>query len=420
MSCPFRSSSSDKVKLSPFVSTPAVARLLSARAPDLSFSKVQTLAQILSAPCPTELEIEASIEGSGIPSRLDDQISDKDPSDKEEARDGLGSSHAGSEFQVNGAGRFNGGTPQFQSAKSWSNAGTTEDRIRNKTTTADRIGFRTANNHFSELRKQGDIACEADKVVGERRVAHDKMVRSNAAVVTGAKRASALTPTAGPADVSRPSAQPIKTNGASKSTTRPAGQRTLMGFLAKPPPEAVPSARLNKPKTATEVVETTNGLDITLKEQIGFLPAPIIPKRAGKDFILLSSSPPRRIKKVKVDPGQHEPCKKMSHVEDAQVSPLRGDLNEQDDIACEPPSSPVFNAFCQAVDGGNHPSMAETIDGACCELDEGFLPEPTRATEAPLANSGPGVSAPANPGRKRTLGIRRSLNGWQNRGSKRV
>lgn len=336
MSCPFRSSSSDKVRPSPFVDTPAVARLLSARASDLSFSKVQTLAQILSAPCPTESEIEIAIEGSGIPSRLDDQFSDKDPSDKE----GLG------EFQVNGA-----GTPQFQSASAsasatcWSNAGTTEDRVRHKTTTADRVGFRTASNHFSELRRQGNIACEAEKKAA-----------------------------AEPADISRcSSAQPIK--------TRPGGARqgTLMGFLTKKPAEMEPS----KPKTATEVMKTIKGLDITLKEQMAFLPAPIIPKRPGKDFILLSSSPPRRVKKAKMDPGR-------------------------DDIACEPPSSPIFNAFCQAVDG----------------VHEGSLPEPTRAAEA--AN-GPGVSAPANhhghsaaPGRRRTLGIRRSLNGWQNRGSKRA
>lgn len=350
MSCPFRSSTSDKLRPSPFVDAPAVARLLSARASDLSFSKVQTLAQILSAPCPTESEIEAAIEASGIPSRLDDQFPDRDPSDKE----GLG------EFQVNGAGRFNGGTPQFQSASAgcWSNAGTTEDRVRHKTTTADRVGFRTASNHFSELRRQGNIACEAEK------------------------KAAALTPAAERADISRCSAQPTRTRPA-------AGQGTLMGFLTKKPAEMGPStvhatvhARPSKAKTATEVMKTINGLDITLKEQMAFLPAPVIPKRPDKDFILLSSSPPRRTKKAKTDAGR-------------------------DDAACEPPSSPIFNAFCQAVDG----------------VHEGSLPEPTRAAEA--AN-GPGASAPANhhghsaPGRKRTLGIRRSLNGWQNRGSKRA
>ncbi|KAF8253807.1 P-loop containing nucleoside triphosphate hydrolase protein [Wilcoxina mikolae CBS 423.85] len=436
LSCPFRSSNIDKVKLSSFVDLPKVARLLSNKASDLSFSKVQTLAQILSARCPTEVDIEATIESSGILSRSDDQIPDTDPLDKEKG-DGLYNVDVDYQYERNGGGRFNGIVPQFQSARGIS---TTEDRIRYKVTTADKIGFRTASTHFSELRKQGDIACEAEKDLKKRRMIHDKMMHSSVTATTNARKASISGAATGTAGISKPAATSKRSKGtaAMRSTKLPASQGTLMGFFTKKLPEIIPQIEplavctgLDRRKTATEVVKSTNASEMTLREQMGFLPAPVIPKRAGGDFILLSSSPPRRVKKSKVNSSPQE-ASKMNRVHTAQL--LQASHDEQqlgDSISYEPPSSPVFNAFCKMMDEDDPPLAVErheeTTDTGCCPLDEGFLPEPKgemEATSANQCNDRIGIPPPLNlrshqtRGPKRTLGIRRSLNGWQNRSSR--
>jgi len=435
LSCPFRSSNVDKVKLSSFVDLPKVARLLSNKASDLSFSKVQSLAQILSTQCPTEMDIETTIESSGILSRSDDQIPDTDPLNKEDKGDGLCNVDIDYQYERNGGGRFNGIVPQFQSARG---ASTTEDRIRHKVTTVDKIGFRTASTHFSELQKQGDITCEADKGLKKRRMAHNKMMHSSVTTTINTSKVSvsgAVTETVG-ISKSIATTKRTKETAATRSTKLPISQETLMGFFTKKPPEVIPPIEplpmctgLNRRKTATEVVKSTNASEMTLKEQMEFLPAPVIPKRADGDFVLLSSSPPRRVKKAKVNSDQQE-ATKMNRVHTAQ---LQASLDEQqpgDNVSYEPPSSPAFNAFCELIDNNDLPVVGRhegTIDTECCPLDEGFLPEPKGEIEATSANQRsdkigitPLLNTHSHPtrGPKRTLGIRRSLNGWQNRSSK--
>jgi len=381
LSCPFRSG--EKVKLSSFIDKPNIKnRLLSNKASDLSFSNVQTLAQILSTRCPTEMEIEAVVGSSRIPSRRDDVISDKDPDDKEENQKRT--------MRRNGSGRSNNDIPQFQSARTWTNTSTTEDRTRQEVTTAGKVGFRSAGSHLTELKKQGvDFACEAEKDLNIRRASHTRMMQNTTISST---RTVPATISDTPTITKTVAAKNGKTD-VSKSS-RAAGQGTLMGFLSKKTPP-------HKPATATSVVRTV-APNISLLEQVRSLPAPVIPKRAGGDFILLSSSPPRNIKKPRIMKPE---TTKMKHME-----PDEGEDGE------DLPSSPVFRAFYEAMERQEPPlplpPLPRTVESGVDMLKEAALPE--LVEEAPTLPPTPTLSGPRRGG-KRTLGIRRSMNGWENR-----
>jgi hypothetical protein len=416
ISCPYRSNS-DKVKLSHFVDTPVITRLFSNKASKLSFSDVQTLAQILSVTCPTELEIESTIANNKILSRLDDQIPDQDPDVKRTAQDG----HANGEAHYQKARHSDGSTvdiPQFQSARGWSNAGTTEDRLRKKTTTTERIGFQSASNHFAELQKHGNVTCEAEKVMRDRRVSHESMM------LTTAKASVAVAGNGTTATVTK-----TKYTTIARTNKRPAGQQSLMGFFAKKQSEdgmeslsvAVAS---EKPRTATDVIRGFGAAEMTLRDQLDCLPAPSIPNRPPTDFILLSSSPPQRTpKRPKVkaqETAMHHPHR------NAEEHPMTVNLGATAEAATygqppvlqssSPPRSPVFNDFCAAMVEGDLPRT-----GPDERVEDDVLPNfndvPREKIISP-ATMGPGGVRGRGSASRRTLGIRRSMNGWQNRGGR--
>ncbi|KAI5803860.1 P-loop containing nucleoside triphosphate hydrolase protein [Geopyxis carbonaria] len=422
MSCPYRSGTTDKTKLSTFVNNPLVERLLSKKASDLPFTAVQTLAHILSAKCPSEREIEASIEKSGIVSRHDDQITDKDPVEEEAKR------KAELEIKNHGGGQRQNhydGPVKFQSARNLNvNSMTTEERMRQKLTTAEKIGFRSANNHLSELKKigLGDVTCEADGREKEKRQIHNSMMGTNKSVTTAPNDLTTFTT----AMITKKTTRKVSAGG-QKAPTGSVGQGTLTTFFKKkPPPEP------KKQPTATEVVKKLRTSTMTLKEQMDSLPIPLIPKRAAGDFILLSSSPPRPklAKKQRVGTNKNEiPIQKESVV-----------VNMKSNIAVDNslrpkvpvfPNSPEFQDFCELIDQSNNPNTAaETIapEIEMEDADEICLPplaaEPSVSVVTETASSvgslkashAGGISLRGRGTTKRTLGIRRSMNGWQNRG----
>jgi DNA helicase-2/ATP-dependent DNA helicase PcrA len=372
LSCPLRNSNGgDRVKLSSFVDTPAVTRLLAKKASDLRFSDVQTLSQILSAQCPSEMMIEAAWEKAGLESRSDDVIPDCDPEDKEKQNPKTQQAR----HPVN-----NG----FRSAREFATTTTTQEKLKGKMTTADKLAasFKSAGSHLEELKTHHpNVTCEADRVVQARRTTHEKM---------------------------------MKTTTTTKGKTTATGQQSLTSFFTKkPPPPPSKSAATIKPKlpTATTALKTLS-TSSTLREQISSLPAPIIPKRGatgGEDFILLSSSPPRTVKKPKVAPT------KTAMGLGAEMAEV--EMNE-------PPSSPAYRGFSEMMQDTpdaepelpivldlDTPIQAKPVDCEAGEEQEVQLPD--------MLPSLPPLPPPPPPKTgRRTLGVRRTMNGWANRARK--
>jgi DNA helicase-2/ATP-dependent DNA helicase PcrA len=370
LSCPLRNANGgDRVKLSSFVDTPVVTRFLAKKASDLRFSDVQTLSQILSAQCPSEMMIEAAWENAGLESRSDDVIPDYDPEDKEKQN----LKPQQTRHPVNNGGPL----PQFRSAREFATTTTTQDKLKGKMTTAEKLAasFKGAGSHLQELKTHHqDVTCDADKVVQARRNTHEKM---------------------------------MKTTTTTKVKKSAAGQQSLTSFFTKkPPPPPQKPASTMKPKltTATTALKTLS-TSSTLREQISSLPAPIIPKRGamgGEDFILLSSSPPRTVKKPKVA------SKKTA----MGLGADRADVEVE-----EPPSSPVFTGLCDMMQEDPGPEPEATLDAPIpaqtmdCEEQEVQLPDMIPSLPPPPPPPPPRTG-------RRTLGVRRSMNGWADRARK--
>jgi DNA helicase-2/ATP-dependent DNA helicase PcrA len=284
LSCPWRGMT-EKVKLSSFVDNSKITRLLAKRGPSLSFSNVQTLADILRLNCPTELQIEKTIEEAvmeGMNSRLDDRISDLDPAERDKVNakyegmmnvdvDGLRSDAAAADGRS---------LPGFQSARNLP----TKAMI----PAGEKAGFRTASNHLEELKRR-KRECDAEPETETRREA----------VAVATTQYHSTTSTA------KTTLKTTASKITARSTKRPPGQGTLMGFItttSKPtttastkPAQSIP-VKVG-PRTATDIIKNTNTAPMSLKQQMASLPAPVIPKRPSDDFILLSSSPPPRKEK---------------------------------------------------------------------------------------------------------------------------
>lgn len=449
MSCPFRTPAGDKIKLSQFVDAPRVMRVLEKKAPEFTFSAVQIVAKILRQDCPTEQEIEACVERKNLTFRMDNQIPDKDPAEKEKnAEDADDNTEMGASLDSRGR-QINGG------ARNWTNMPvTTEDRLRyGKMTTADKIGFQSASSHLSALKKQGSVNCEAEKASREKRPSIEGITRHPSGVQkrvsppagmhhASARKTAAFTSLAAEATSTTLNVTSAKSKAAApasrgaaklaKLAKATANQGSITNFFTKKP-QPRPA---RKPETATEVVKAFNKTNMSLKEQMDSLPQPIIPKRAAGDFIMLSSSPQRPPKKSKVNPASRT---RMSHAANMRLPNksvgLADDVTNLDEnIPTSPPhnipSSPVFRAFCEDLKEQELSTLAELENIApprhgishqdemiTSEID--VEPEP----ELPSFNTSrnaynPPVSYSAGTSKrpvKRTLGVRRTLNGWQDR-----
>lgn len=294
-----------------------------------------------------------------------------------------------------GAGVRSGAVPGFVTA---------EQRLAAKMTTTEKLaaaaaagtaGFRSAGSHMEEL-KQKRLSCEADKERLAKKAHFDTMLAAKEQETADKKtvlRANKAAP------------KPTSFGGA-KSNKRPVGQGSLMSYFAlKPPPKEVKP----KQKTATEVIKQTKGQ--SLREQMEALPQPKWPVRPDNDGVVLLSSSPVRVR------------------------------TKRKERTPTPPSSPVFAEFCRAIE-------EETVMGKMGETDMQAGPESrtyssARAIAGQLNTSSGSITTAATVGfssastvsrsapavqphgagagvvKKRTLGIRRSMNGWQNRTSAR-
>lgn len=378
---------------------------------------MQGALQILGRECPSEVSIQAVIEKSRILSLLDDQIPEKEEWEEKAEADEEGGNEDDwrrrkrrrAEDAATGGHRDCGNPDvnlQGGKAAGWKvevkvpNFTTAEQRLAAKMTTSERLaaaaaagtaGFRSAGSHMEEL-KQKRLTCEADKERLAKRAHYDAMpakaeVREQEPVD---KRAVIRASKAGSKSTSV---------GGAKLNKRPVGQGSLMSYFAPKPP--APKEVKPKQKTATEVIRQTKGQ--SLKEQMEALPQPKWPVRPDNNgVVLLSSSPVRaRTKRKERTPG--------------------------------PPSSPVFAEFCRSIE-----EEAGTDDVGGTDIETGPKIEAhslvktvarqsstssrtaTNTTMAGLSSvsrsaqlQGPGAGI----AKKRTLGIRRSMNGWQNRTS---
>jgi hypothetical protein len=225
-----------------------------------------------------------------IPSELDDQFRDKDPSDDE--RDGEEELDS-DEYRQRKRRRCG---PEEESAKvpGWVPAKTltTEDRIRTQFTTVQKIGFQSASSHLLDLRKQGNLGCEAEGTV-EKRKPQQKPAVSIARTTTAT---SSKTITRVGSSITKP---PKPLNRAN-SDTQP-NQGSILNFFNKAPsmPAKPPTrASYQSVKTATEVAKSFADSKQSLKQQLDTLPPPVIPSRADGEVILLSS-PPRKTLGIK-------------------------------------------------------------------------------------------------------------------------
>lgn len=419
----------EKTTLSPFLTPSNLARLLDKRGPALGFSSVQSALQILGRECPSEVDIQKVIGESRILSLLDDQMPEKEEWEERKeageegsneddwrrrkrkwAEDAAAGGHQnysdpnanlrGGEAAGWGAGVRSGAAPGFITA---------EQRLAAKMTTAEKLaaaaaagtaGFRSASSHMEEL-KQKRLNCEADKERLAKKVRHDAMLAKavakeqegdNGIVLRANKAAPKSTILVG-----------------AKSSKRPVGQGSLMSYFA--PKLPAPKELKPKQKTATEIIKQKKGQ--SLKEQIEALPQPKWPMRPENDGVVLLSSSPVRVR------------------------------TKRKERTPTPPSSPAFAEFCRAieeeivVDGVGVMGMG-TGAGAGAELIEACPSAPASSVGAmvgQLATSPAGTttatvvgvspapptsqSAPTVIAKKRTLGIKRSMNGWQNRASAR-
>lgn len=375
---------------------------------------MQDALQILGRECPSEVSIQAVIEKSRILSLLDDQIPEKEEwEEKAEAGEEGGNEddwrrrkRRRAEDAATG-GHRDCSNPDVNlrggKAAGWTvevkvpNFTTTEQRLTAKMTTSERLaaaaaagtaGFRSAGSHMEEL-KQKRLTCEADKERLAKKAHYDAMLAKDEAREQEPvdKRAVIRASKAG--------SKPTSVGGA-KLNKRPVGQGSLMSYFAPKPP--APKEVKPKQKTATEVIRQTKGQ--SLKEQMEALPQPKWPVRPDNNgVVLLSSSPVRaRTKRKERTPG--------------------------------PPSSPVFAEFCRSIEeeagtddvGGTDietrpkievhslvKTVASTSSRTATNTAMAGLSSVSRSAQ--LQGAGAGIV------KKRTLGIRRSMNGWQNRTS---
>lgn len=317
LSCPWQTSFDKQVALSSFVASQKVKRLLTKKAPELSFSNVQTVCQILGTPCPSEVEIEAVVQASNIPSRLDDQIDDRDPEEIErkqkeaEAKSQKFRSVVGSRENSFQSSRSLSRSNSSTSAKGWTaqttkiGSMTSEQRIAQQMTSVQKIGFQSASVHLSTLKEQG-IASEAEKVAKEKRerIAREKAIQD--AAVRGTSNARVKVPTSwtsalAATPASAPAGKRTKKTTAANAIGTPEGEKSIRSFFKKPQgPVASKAAPPLKPAprslTASDAIRsitnsTTISSSISLKTQMESLPAPKIPKRPSDNYIVFSSSP---------------------------------------------------------------------------------------------------------------------------------
>lgn len=403
--------------------------MLEKRAPALAFSSVQNVLRILGRDCPSEDNIEAVIMDSRIPSLLDDQILEKEEWEEKEEADGEGGDQddwrrrkrrwAEDETAVLGGdsdafirARKAAGWGPGRAAISTLSLTTAEQRLAAKTTTAEKLaaaaaagtaGFRSAGSHMEQL-KQNRLNCEADEGQAAKRTRHDVMVAKVAArsQQAGEKRAEIA------AMAEARLSEPLKPRAAAgaKLNKRRASQGSLMSYFVPKPP--APKEVRPKQKTATEIIKQTKGQ--SLKDQMEALPQPKFPVRPDNGGVVLLSSSPIRVKA------------------------------KRKDRAPSPPSSPVFMGFCKAIEGekiGKSGAGAESGKASFASsssvsrvVGQSLLPSKTITTTAITTITTAGFSstssisrnvqpqnASVGTGKKKTLGIRRSMNGWQNRAS---
>ncbi|TGZ81870.1 UvrD-helicase-domain-containing protein [Ascodesmis nigricans] len=410
MTCPFKGPTQEKTKLSSFIDELKVHRLLAKRASDFTFSNVQIIANILSIPCPTEPEIETSIEAANLVSRTDDQISDKDPADDEKGDKKERQYRNEARLYDETASGYSG-YAAFQSALGWNNGGafmtteeqlrmgaglnngaavmTTEEQLRMK----EKLGFQSASKHLIDLREQGNVNCQAENLAKRKRAFHERqsyhekigsvVVNQNTVSITRTDTSSATFAASSVSSTKR------------KKTTTVTGNPKITKFFTKKPsvPLAPTTSKPSRPETATDVFRnnTTNGN--SLMEQMQSLPAPIIPKRTQNEFIIFSSSPPQ-----KSPPSKHPRSSNNRHIVNHPISRItrmssRNDSETQDPFRLE--------------------------DTATGTDDDYMLPDPPPPTPPQVVSSAaPPRGIDNRQAVKRTLGIRRSMNGWANRANK--
>lgn len=150
-----------------------------------------------------------------------------------------------------------------------------------------------------------------------------------------------------------------------RSNKRPVGQGSLMSYFAPKPPL--------KEKTATEVIKQAKKQGLSLKEQIQALPQPRLPVKPDHGGVVLLSSSP-----VRVGASSPVSCRRAEEV----------GMNRVSSVAVEA-------------------SVSRVTIGGYSLATAGI----SRSVTVQAAGTAAGTA------KKRTLGIRRSMNGWQNRAS---
>lgn len=276
---------------------------------------------------------------------------------------------------------------------------TAEQRLAAKMTTAERLaaaaaagtaGFRSAGSHMEEL-KQKHLGCEADKERLAKKAHVDAMLAAKEQEEVD-KRVVLRANKAAPKSTSV---------GGAKSNRRSVGQGSLMSYFAPKPP--APKEVKPKQKTATDVIKQTKGQ--SLREQIEALPQPKWPVRPDNGGVVLLSSSPVRVR------------------------------TKRKERTPTPPSSPVFEEFCRSIEedemgktdmeAGSESKACSSAKAVAGQSSTSFGSITTAATivgfsSASSVSRSAQVAQPHGTGaKKRTLGIRRSMNGWQNRPSAR-
>lgn len=413
----------EKTTLSPFLTPSNLAKLLDKRGPALGFSSVQGALRILGRKCPSEVDIQGVVEKSRIVSLLDDQIPEKEEWEEKAEADEEGGDEEdwrrrkrrrAEDTAVGGHKNYGdpGANLRGGKAAGWgvgAGAGavpgfvTAEQRLAAKMTTAERLaaaaaagtaGFRSAGSHMEEL-KQKRLSCEADKERLAKKAHVDAMPIAKEQEVAD-KRAVLRANKAAPKSTSV---------GGAKSNRRSVGQGSLMSYFAPKPP--APKEVKPKQKTATDVIKQTKGQ--SLREQMEALPQPKWPVRPDNGGVVLLSSSPVRVR------------------------------TKRKERTPTPPSSPVFAEFCRSIEEETAmDKMRETdketgLESKGCSSAKavtgqsstslGSIATPATIVGFSSASSIPQSARPHGTGagivKKRTLGIRRSMNGWQNRPSAR-
>lgn len=384
---------------------------------------MQGALQILGRECPSEVKIQAVIKKSRILSLLDDQIPEKEEwEEKAEANEEGGDEDdwrrrkrkraedaaAGGQNYGDSDANLRGGKAAGWGASEVPGLITADQRLAAKMTTLEKLaaaaaagtaGFRSAGSHMEEL-KQKRLTCEADK---ERlaKKAHCDAVLAKA----GAKEQETTDKRVVPG-ASKVASKFTSVRG-TKSNKRAVGQGSLMSYFAPKPP--APKVVKPRQKTATEVIKQTKGK--SLKEQMEALPQPKWPARPDNGGVVLLSSSPVRVRAKRKERTPDPPSSPVfaEFCRTIEEEKVMGDVGERDKEI--EPEIGVYSLVKSVAEQSNMPSKT-TADTAMV----GLLPTSSVSRSAPvtqLYGTGAGIA------KKRTLGIRRSMNGWQNRTSAR-